>query len=117
VLLIVEVVVVEGLDRPPVGTPLRVEVRDTSLEDVEAPLVAEQWAQVARGQSSWLQNVELEIPETNVDPRRRLNAFVHVDVDRDAAISTGDFITTQSYPVPNHQPGGESRLQVTVTRI
>ena len=36
VLLLVEVVV-EGLDRPPVGAPLRLEVRDTSLADVEVP--------------------------------------------------------------------------------
>jgi uncharacterized lipoprotein YbaY len=116
VFLLVEVVV-EGLDRPPVGAPLRLEVRDTSLADVEAPLVAETRAEVAAGQSSRLQTVELEIPDASVDPRGRLTVFAHVDVDADDALGAGDFITTQSYPVPDAAPGGEARLQVAVVRI
>ena len=115
-LLLVEVVV-EGLDRPPVGAPLRLEVRDTALADVESPLVAETRAEVAAGESSTLQSVELEIPDASVDPRGRLTAFVHVDVDADGALSPGDFITTQSFPVPAAEPGGEARLEVTVKRI
>jgi hypothetical protein len=116
VLLLVEVVV-EGLDRPPVGTPLRVEVRDTSQADVEAPLVAEARAEVTGEQSSWLQNVEVEVPDASVDPRGRLTAFAHVDVDGDGAIGSGDFITTQSFPVPPSEAAGEARLRVAVTRI
>jgi hypothetical protein len=116
VLLLVEVVV-EGLDRPPVGAPLRLDVRDTSLADVEAPLVAETRAEVAAGESSRLQSVELEIPDASVDPRGRLTVFAHVDVDGDGALSPGDFITTRSFPVPAAEPGEEARLQVAVTRI
>ena len=116
VLLVVEVVV-DGPDRPPVGAPLRLDVRDTTLEDVEAPLVAEARAVVAGERSSWLQNVELEIPDASVDPRGRLTAFVHVDVDADQSLSSGDFITTRSYAVPKEAPSGEARLEVTVQRI
>jgi hypothetical protein len=114
VLLLVEVVV-EGEDRPPAGAPLRLEVRDTTLADIEAPLVAETRAAVSGEESSRLQSVELEIPDAKIDPRGRLTAFAHVDVDGDDALSPGDFITTQSYPVP--QEGVEARLQVAVKRI
>jgi hypothetical protein len=116
VLLLVEVVA-EGLERPPVGAPLRLEVRDTSLADVEAPLVAEKRAAVAGERSNWLQNVELEIPDASVDPRSRLTAFVHVDVDRDDAMSPGDYITTRAYPVPHDGTRTETRLQVAVAPI
>lgn len=111
-----EVVIAAGLERPPAGVPLRVEVRDTSLEDTEAPLVAENWARVARAQSTWLQTVELEFPEAGLDPRTRLSVFVHVDVDSDGRMSKGDFITTQSYPVPHHRDR-ESHIRVSVTQI
>jgi uncharacterized lipoprotein YbaY len=116
VLLVVEVVA-EGPDRPPAGAPVRVEVRDTTLADTEAPLVAEQRAVVAGEQSSWLQNVEIEIRDESIDPRGRLTAFAHVDVDGDGALSAGDFITTRSFPVPVQEAAGEARLQVAVTRI
>jgi hypothetical protein len=116
VLLLVEVVV-EGQDRPPAGAPLRLEVRDTTMADTEAPLIAETRSSVAGEQSSWLQNVELEVPDASVDPRGRLTAFAHVDVDGDGALSPGDFITTRSYAVPSEAPGAEARIQVAVKRI
>jgi hypothetical protein len=114
VLLLVEVVV-EGQDRPPAGAPLRLEIRDTTMADTEAPLIAGTESAVAGEQSSWLQSVELEVPDASVDPRGRLTAFAHVDVDGDGALSPGDFITTRSYAVPHE--GAEARLQVAVTRI
>jgi hypothetical protein len=116
VILLVEVVV-EGLDRPPSGSPLRVEVRDTSLADVEAPLVVEKRAVVAGELSGWLQTVDLEIPDGALEPRSRFSVFVHVDVDADGALSAGDFITTRSYPIPHERAGGEVRLQVAIERI
>ena len=109
--------VVEGQDRPPAGAPLRLEVRDTTLEDTEAPLIAETRSAVAGEQSSWLQSVELEVPDASVDPRGRLTAFAHVDVDGDGALSPGDFITTRSYAVPHEAAATETRIQVAVTRI
>jgi hypothetical protein len=115
-LLLVEVSV-EGQERPPVGSPVHLEVRDTSLADVESPLVTESMAEVGTTQSRWLQNVELEIPESELSSKRHLTVFVHVDVDQDGVLSAGDYITTRSYEIPYGVAADETRLQVTVKRI
>jgi len=109
-------VVVEGSGRPPAGSRARIEVRDTSLADTEAPLVAETTADVLGELSTWLLTVELEIPAASIEPSARLTVFSHVDVDGDGTISSGDFITTQSYPV-DRTAADEVRLSVTVVRI
>lgn len=110
-------VVVDGADRPPVGAPVRVEVRDTSQADTEAPLLAETTTAVEGEHTHWLQTVELVLPDEEVDPRARLTVFAHVDVDEDDAISAGDFITMRSYPLPAAEPGGHARVQVAVQRV
>ena len=115
-LLLVEVSVA-GQERPPAGSLVRLEVRDTSQADVEAPLVAESVAEVSTTQSTWLQSVELELPASELRSQRHLTAFVHVDVDRTGVLSAGDYITTQSYEIPHDVSAGEIRLPVTVTRI
>lgn len=115
VILVVEVVL-DGLDRPPVGSPTHIQVRDTSLADVEAPLVAETSAKVAGRHSSWLATAEIEIPGQSLEPRAHYTVFAHVDVDKDGAMSSGDFITTQSYPI-KLTGSDEVRQQVAVVRI
>ena len=110
-------VVVDGADRPPPGSPVSIQVRDTSLVDVEAPLVVERTTEVAGEVSSRLGCAELEIPDAELQPRRRLDVFAHVDVDENGGLTPGDFITTRSYPVPQDTTGREVRLEVTVVRI
>lgn len=107
-------IVVDGPQPPPVGAPVRVQVRDTSLADVEAPLIAETTSAVA-GEPSRPLVTTVDVPESTLDPRRRLSLFVHVDIDGDGALSSGDFITTQSYPVPRGDP--EVRLEAAVQQI
>jgi Type III secretion system lipoprotein chaperone (YscW) len=116
VILLVDVVV-EGAERPPPGSPIRVEVRDTSLADTEAPLLVESAAEVTSGSSSRLGSVELEIPDGELDPRRRFDVFAHVDVDANGAFTPGDFITTRSYPLPQDGAAGEVKLELAVVRI
>lgn len=110
-------VVVEGPGRPPPGSPVHIQVRDTSLADTEAPLLVESTAEVASGSSTRLGCAELEIPDVELDPRRRFDVFAHVDVDANGRLTPGDFITTRSYPVPQDAPGREVRLELTVVRI
>ena len=115
VILLVDVVV-DGADRPPSGTPVHIQVRDTSLADVEAPLVVERTAEVTGESSSRLGCAELNIPDAALDARRRLNVFAHVDLDANGELTPGDFITTRSYPVP-HDSTGEVHLELIVVRI
>ena len=100
----------EGNQRPPLGAPIRVEARDTSLADAPSETVGAADSEV-RGQSgSWLDTVELEVPRLP----SQCTVWAHVDVDRDGRVSRGDFITTAAYPVA---PDGEARVAVRVRRV
>jgi uncharacterized lipoprotein YbaY len=116
VILLVDVFV-EGPGRPPPGSPVYIQVRDTSLADTEAPLLVESTAEVTGGSSSRVGCVELEIPDDQLDGRRRMDVFAHVDVDANGRMTPGDFITTRSYPVPQDTAGREVRLDLAVVRI
>jgi hypothetical protein len=109
-------VVVRGEARPPAGSPVRVEVRDTARADAEAPLLAEATAEVAPGDSPVLATVEVG-PEAALGPPSRPTVFVHVDVDRDGALSAGDLITTASFPLSPAAAGGEGRIEAMVVPI
>jgi hypothetical protein len=110
-------VVVRGDARPPAGSPVRVEVRDTARADAEAPLVAEATSEVASGDSPVLATVEVSPAASALAPPSRPTVFVHVDVDRDGALSAGDFITTSSFPLSSPAAEGEGRLEATVVPI
>jgi hypothetical protein len=103
-------VIVEDGARLPEGCPIRVEVRDTSLEDAPAPTVAEGRGAVGREPGPQLDTIELRIATLP----RHTTVWVHVDVDGDGRVSPGDYVTTASYPVP---AGDAARLDVKVRRV
>jgi hypothetical protein len=110
-------VVLEGGEPPPPGTTLRVEVRDVAYADAPAEVLGAAATEVAgavAGASAEARPVlgavtcEVErAPEMGV-------VWCHIDVDGDGRVSAGDYITTQSWPVP---PGGAGEMTVTVRRI
>lgn len=93
--LIVEVVA-RGAGRPPAGSPVRVQLRDTSLADAPARIVAEKTGAV-RGDEPGAPLETLPIDCSGVTDG--LTLWAHVDVDRDGEVSRGDWLTTVSYPV------------------
>jgi len=108
VFILVEVTVA-GDERPPEDSLVRVEVRDTSLADAPAVTLGSASGRV-RGQGSWLETVEVEVD----DVPDGCTVFAHVDVDGDGRVSSGDYLTTQSYPIPRES---EPRLTVEVRPI
>ena len=102
-------VTVRGEARPPEGATVRVEVRDTSFADAPAVTLGTGHGRV-RGHGTWLETVEVAVDELPDG----CTAFAHVDVDGDGQLSSGDFLTTQSFPVPRES---ESRLTVEVRPI
>ena len=102
-----------GSEPPPVGAPIRVEIRDVLYEDAPATIAARADGEVTGpwpGEPDGLARVEVELesaPEAGI-------VFVHVDLDRDGRLSVGDFVTTQSYPVPAELP---DEISVDVRRI
>ncbi len=96
--------------RPPAGSPIYVQARDTTFEDAPSPAIASAVGSVRDGRGEVLDIVELEIdslPDSSI-------VWVHVDVDRDGRVSTGDFITTISYPIV---AATQSGIDVSVRRI
>ncbi len=96
-------------DGPPAGAPVRVQVRDTSRADAAATVVAEVTTTVNGALGSWLTTVEVEVPAG--DPQASLELWVHVDTDGNGRIDPGEYLTTQSYPLP----GGRDEVSLTVT--
>lgn len=96
-------------DPPETGTPVHVEVRDTSLADAPSVTLGRAEGEV-RGRDGWLETLELEADEAPPGT----TVWVHVDADGDGRVSSGDFLTTASYEVP---PGEVPRVSVWVTRI
>ena len=102
----------EGEERPPEGAPVHVEVRDTTYVDTIAPLVAEMSGAVEFDLGTRLGAVQVDVPP---DAPSELTIFAHVDVDGDGGVSTGDFITTQAYPLV--QSEAAVPIRVCVRRV
>jgi hypothetical protein len=98
-----------GEERPPPGSPVRVEVRDTTYVDTLAPLVSEASGTVEAGESARLGAVQLDVAP---DAPSELTVFAHVDVDQDGKVSAGDFITTAAYPLVVSDAGVPTRVLV-----
>ena len=109
-MVIIVEVSTESSQRPPVGAPLRVEARDTTLADAPAETVSTAESVVRGQRGSWLDTLELDVPRLP----GQCTIWAHVDVDRDGRVSRGDFVTTVSYPVP---PGGDARVAVRVRQV
>lgn len=95
-------------ERPPAGAPVRVQLRDTSLQDAPAPVLAEVHGVVEEGLP--FASLRAALDQTCA----RCTVWVHVDVDRDGRVSPGDYVTVQSYPVT---ATAERRVRVAVKRV
>lgn len=89
---------------------MRVQARDTALEDAPSTTIAEALGVVERGSAAQLATVQLHIATLPRDT----TVWAHVDVDRDGRVSVGDFVTTASYPVA---AGAETQIEVRVKRV
>jgi uncharacterized lipoprotein YbaY len=107
----VEVLIDPDAERPPPGTPLRVQLRDTRLADAPAEILAEADAVVSDESGQRLATVEL--PE---GPGEGLTVWAHADVTRTGDVTAGDYVTTQSHaaPSPEQQP---ARLAVRLRPV
>lgn len=76
-----------------------VRVQDTSHTDAGAPTVVEQ---VLRGVNivPRAQPIPFTVHGIPQNPRARYTVRVHADVNGDGIVSRGDYVSTQSYPVP-----------------
>jgi hypothetical protein len=110
-------VVLEGGEPPPPGATVRVEVRDVAYADAPATVLGAGVTQVAETSADTSAEARPVLGTVTCEVERAPEMGVvwcHVDVDGDGRVSSGDYITTQSWPVP---PGGAGEMTVTVRRI
>jgi len=88
-------IVAFGGEPLPAGSPLKVEVRDTSLADAPAIVLHQLRAVVPRATRTTALPVKLEMASVPDGA----TVWVHVDTDRDGRVSKGDLVTVESYPV------------------
>jgi hypothetical protein len=100
----------EGTARPAPGTPIVVQVRDTSRQDARAAVLGEARGVVTAGEGTRLAAVEVEARETRGDA----TVWAHVDSDQDGRVSRGDYVTVQAYPVAR---GAAPPVRVVVKKV
>jgi hypothetical protein len=79
----------------PPGTPLKVEVRDTSMQDVAAIALKQVHARVPKANHTTAIRVTLDVDRVP----EGATVWAHLDVDGDGRVSKGDFVTVESYPI------------------
>jgi hypothetical protein len=100
----------EGGERPPAGSPVRVEARDMSLADADPEVIGQASGEVVAGYGSRL--AVLQIVPSGRPATSTL--WAHVDCDRDGRVSKGDLITTESFPIPSQD---DTELTVRVRLV
>ena len=93
-LIEVNIVSFSGEVFPP-RSPVEVELRDTSMQDVAAVVVKQVHASVPKADRTTAVPVTLEV--ATVPDGTTL--WAHIDADRDGRVSKGDFVTVESYPI------------------
>jgi len=81
------------------GATVYVRLENVSRAGAAAERVAEQVLRGVSHREGEEQALPFELRVESVNERADYSVRVHVDVDDDRAISLGDYITTQSYPV------------------
>lgn len=90
------------------GARVYIRLEDVTMQDAPSKLILEQVIKDVSYDNNisnhhHQKKLEFELfGETVVDVRRSYTISVHVDVDNDGKINSGDFINMESYPVITH---------------
>ena len=100
---LVEGEVVFEASAPPIrGGTLYVALEDVSYADAPARVMARYVARDVDHDPQAPAPLRFRLAGPPPDPRARYVVSAHVDVDGDGAVTRGDFISMQSYPVLTH---------------
>jgi len=84
---------------PPPGTPVRIEVRDVTMQDVADTVVVATDTRVDDAGGDALATAIIELADDAVTPQRDLILWARVGASGTERIAAGDWITMQSVPV------------------
>jgi hypothetical protein len=106
--------------RPPVGTPVRIEVRDVTMQDVESTVVVAtdtNVGDVGDAGDDALATAVIELADDAVTPQRDLILWARVGASGTQRVAVGDWITMQSIPVHTTSETGGQPLDVEVRAV
>ena len=94
---------------------LYVRLEDVSLADAPSRVVAQEVVPNVSLEMSNPRPVPFSIQVPGLDRRTTYNLAVHVDVDNDGSVTSGDYITMESVPVPTSPL--PARVNIRVRRV
>ena len=105
----------EDLTSPVDGATICVRVEDVSRADAPATCLAEQVMRDVRLSGPGRVTVPFSVQASIPDPNGQYVIRVHVDLSGNGEVKSGDYITTQSYPISTS--GGSARMLVRLRRV
>jgi uncharacterized lipoprotein YbaY len=106
--MILQLTIVSAGGEPlPPGSPVRVELRDTSFADAPAVLAK----RVERTVPKTGRTTSVSVPIDVAKVPEGSTVWAHIDVDRDGRVSKGDLISVESYPVTSSTQKTTIRLK------
>jgi hypothetical protein len=114
-IVIADIEIDSGDDRPQVGAPVIVEVRDTSAADGDSITLATTMTRVEGRATSWVATVELDIDDDAVPAGADLTAWARIAATSTPEVVRGDWITVQAIPVDPAR--NEQRVTVPVRHL
>ena len=97
------------------GATLYVTLEDVTYADDDAITIQELVITDVDHDSRAPSRLTFEMPCSVPNPWAQYSVRVHIDVDRDGKISSGDYVNTQNYPVLTS--GNPSVVSVRVSRV
>ncbi len=101
--------------RDPAGGTLYCRIEDITEADAIAGVLAEQTLDVSNVPYGESLHLEIEVPEENIQAKASYSVRLHLDKSGNGRVSSGDYVTTQSYPVLTH--GAPRRISANLKRV
>lgn len=97
------------------GAMIYVRLEDVTRAGAPSHVVAEEAVTGATTQAIVSEPLSFVLSCETPDPQASYSVRVHIDIDGDGRVSSGDYITMESYPVLTH--GNPDRISVRVHPI
>ncbi len=114
-IVIADVELESSAERPAVGAPVIVEVRDTSLADDDSVTLATTLTRVEGRSSGWVATVELDVDDDTVPAGGDLTVWARIAATSTPEVTRGDWITVRAIPIDPSR--AEQRVTVPVRHL
>ncbi len=103
--------------RPAPGTPVRVELRDTTLADAPSTLVAATDGVLERDGDELVADTVIDVDDDAFTPQTALTLWARSGDTARRGVARGDWVTMQSHPVRRADVYGEGPIEITLRPV